>query len=80
MSLHQIFSLGVEPYAKKIITAKAAIAPRTAYVPVAAHFILVDTPGPTTANPRLMEYHHCRQPLFPWEPEAQCSVEDRAAG
>ena len=71
LSLHQILSLGIDPQAKKIITVKAAIAPRAAYACVAAHFILADTPGPTSADLKSFKYQHRRQPLFPWEPEAE---------
>jgi microcystin degradation protein MlrC len=71
MSLHQILSLGIDPKAKKVITVKAAIAPRAAYMPVAAHFILANTPGATSADLQSFSYRHRRRPLFPWEPEAE---------
>jgi microcystin degradation protein MlrC len=50
---------------------KAAIAPRAAYAPVAAHFIMADTPGPTSNDGVSTEYRHRRRPLFPFEPEAE---------
>lgn len=70
MSLHQVLSLGIDPRASRIITAKGAIAPRAAYAPVAARFILADTPGATSADLLSFVYRHRRRPMFPWEPDA----------
>jgi microcystin degradation protein MlrC len=71
MSLQQILSLGIDPRRKKIIVVKGAIAPRAAYAPVASHFILADTPGPTSADLNSFEYRHRRRPMFPWERDAR---------
>ena len=72
-SLKQILSLGIDPRRKKIIIAKAAIAPRAAYREVAARFILVDTPGVSSANLGSFTYHHRRRPMFPFEPDTEAS-------
>lgn len=69
-SLQQVLSLGIDPRRKKIITAKAVVAPRAAYREVAAGFILVDTPGAGSANLDSFTYHRRRRPMFPFEPEA----------
>ena len=76
LSLHQILSLGIDPLAKKIIIVKAVIAPRAAYAPVAAHHILADTSGATSANLFTFDYQHRRRPLFPWESEATYEYQD----
>lgn len=69
--LHQILSLGIDPAAKKIIIVKAAIAHRAAYAPVAAHFLIADTPGATTADLASRTYRHRPCPLFPLETDAE---------
>ncbi|MCC6585608.1 MAG: M81 family metallopeptidase [Bryobacterales bacterium] len=69
-SLEQLMSLGIHPERKRALVVKGVIAPRAAYEPVAAEFILVDTPGATTDNPIHLPYRHRRKPLFPMEPEA----------
>ena len=71
LSLHQILSLGIDPKRKKIIVVKAVVAPRAAYAPVAAKFILCNTPGPASNDLSSFEYRHRRRPMFPWEPEAE---------
>lgn len=71
MSLQQILSLGIQPERKHILIVKGVVAPRAAYEPVAAQFIVVDTPGVTSNNPRNFDYHHRRKPLFPLEADAK---------
>lgn len=64
-SLHQLFSLGIDPRRMKHIVVKAAIAYRAAYEPIAGKIIEVDTPGLTAVNPLHFTYQHVRRPIFP---------------
>jgi len=70
MSLQQVLSVGIRPEWKKIVVVKGVIAPRAAYAPVAKQFILVDSPGVTSDNPRHFEYRARRRPLYPLEGNA----------
>lgn len=70
MSLQQVLSTGVQPAAKKMLIVKGVVAPRAAYEPVSAEFVMVDTAGVTSDNPRYFTYHHRRTPLYPLEPDA----------
>lgn len=71
MSLEQVLSLGIHPERKRILIVKGVVAPRAAYEPVAAEFIVVDTPGVTSNNPRHFTYRSRRRPLFPIESDAR---------
>lgn len=64
-SLHQLFSLGIDPRGMKHIVVKAAIAYRAAYEPIAGKIIEVDTPGLTAVNPLHFTYRNVRRPIFP---------------
>ncbi len=64
-SLHQLFSLGIDPRGVKHIVVKAAIAYRAAYEPIAGRIIEVDTPGLTAVNPLHFTYQNVRRPIFP---------------
>ena len=64
-SLHQLFSLGIDPRGVKHIVVKAAIAYRAAYEPIAGKIIEVDTPGLTAVNPLHFTYENVRRPIFP---------------
>ena len=64
-SLHQLFSLGIDPREMKHIVVKAAIAYRAAYEPIAGKIIEVDTPGLTAVNPLHFTYQNVRRPIFP---------------
>ncbi len=68
LSLYQILSLGIRPETRKIMIAKGAVAPRSAYDPVSVKTITVDSPGVTAAGPEQFEYIHRRRPLYPLEP------------
>lgn len=73
MSLQQVLSTGVQPQSKKMLIVKGVVAPRAAYEPVAADFLMVDTPGVTSDNPRHFTYRRRRTPLYPLEPDAPYS-------
>ncbi|MGE3808091.1 MAG: M81 family metallopeptidase [Gemmataceae bacterium] len=64
-SLGQLTSLGIEPGQEKFLVAKAAVAYKAAYLPIAGKVIEVDTPGLTAINPARFEYQRIRRPLFP---------------
>ncbi|HQV29374.1 MAG: M81 family metallopeptidase [Anaerolineae bacterium] len=64
MSLHQLQSVGIEPAYMKILTVKAAIAWKAAYEPVMTGFVIADTPGATTVNPRRWTYTKVRKDLW----------------
>ncbi len=64
-SLHQLFSLGIDPRQMKYIVVKAAIAYRAAYEPIAGKIIEVDPPGLTAVNPLHFTYQSVRRPIFP---------------
>ena len=63
-SIHQIVHLGIYPERQKILIAKGTIAPRAAYEPVAAEFVLVDTPGATAVNPAHFTFRLVPKDLF----------------
>jgi len=71
MSLEQVLSLGIHPERKRVLIVKGVVAPRAAYEPVAAEFLVVDTPGVTSNNPRHFDYRRRRKPLFPLEADAR---------
>lgn len=66
-SLAQLASCGLDPRDFAILVAKGVHAPVAAYRAVCDSFIRVDTPGPTTADPRRLAYRQRRRPLFPFE-------------
>jgi len=70
-SLQQILSLGIQPQRKRALIVKGVVAPRAAYEPVAAEFVLVETPGETADDPRLLPYRRRRRPMYPLEDEAR---------
>lgn len=63
-SLGQLTCMGIDPRQQRILVAKAAIAYKAAYKPVAGEIIEVDTPGFTAVNPRRFHYKHVR-PMYP---------------
>lgn len=66
-SLVQLTSCDLDPAAYQIIVAKGVNAPVAAYEPVCERLIRVNTPGCTTADMKQLQFHHRRQPLFPFE-------------
>ena len=74
-NLQQLRSCGIEPTTANIIVAKAAIAHRAAYLPIAAENIEVNTPGITSVNPQAFPFERIRRPIHPfdrnfdWTPE-----------
>ncbi|MBP89765.1 MAG: hypothetical protein CMJ64_24175 [Planctomycetaceae bacterium] len=66
-SLQQLISCNLDPASFRILVAKGVNAPVAAYAPVCKHLIRVNTPGCTTADMTTLNFHHRRQPLFPFE-------------
>src|SRR5262249_17257726 len=64
-SLGQLTCLGIEPRRQRILVAKAAIAYKGAYAPIAGTMIAVDTPGLTAVNPERFNYQHIRRTMYP---------------
>ena len=67
-SLHQLISAGILPERQKILVAKAAIAFRAAYEPIAGEIIEVDTPGATAINPQRFTWKRVPPDLFGLKP------------
>ncbi len=66
--LAQLRGIGIVPEAQKMIAVKAAVAYRTAYLPIASQVIEMDTAGLCSANLNRFPYHHIRRPIFPLDP------------
>lgn len=66
-SLSQLTSFGVDPSAFRLLVAKGVNLPVAAYEEVCDHMVRVNTAGVTIADMRQLEYHHRRQPLYPFE-------------
>lgn len=64
-SLGQLTCLGIQPQRQRVLVAKAAIAYKAAYAPIAGTIIPVDTPGLTAVNPHRFAYRHIRRPMYP---------------
>jgi microcystin degradation protein MlrC len=63
--LGQWRSQGIDPAKLSVIVAKAAVAHRRAYDPIAARMLWVDTPGPCTSHLRSLPFRHIRRPIYP---------------
>ena len=63
--LAQLRGIGIEPEAQRMIVVKAAVAYRTAYLPIATDVIEMDTPGLCTSNLARFEYKQLRRPVYP---------------
>ena len=70
-SLRQLTSFDVDPRKFQLLVAKGVNAPVAAYREVCDTLIRVNTPGSTTADMTLLDYHHRRQPMFPFEPDTE---------
>ena len=67
----QLRAVGLEPRDQRIIVAKGVVAPRAGYAPVAAEFVLADTPGVTAADLGQLAYRRRPRPLWPLEPDTR---------
>ena len=75
-SIEPYAAVGVEIADYRVIVAKGVIAPRAAFTSIARRFLLVDTPGISTADFQRFQYAHRRSPMFPFEPDT--TFEDRS--
>ncbi len=66
--LAQLRGIGIEPETQQMIVVKAAVAYRTAYLPIAASVVEMDTAGLCTSNLERFEYKHLRRPVYPLDP------------
>jgi microcystin degradation protein MlrC len=62
--------MGIEPRSRTAIVAKGVTAPRAGFARAASDFLLVDTPGVTSADLSRFEYRRRPRPLWPLESEA----------
>ena len=69
-SVEPFDSLGIDLSAHRVIIAKGVIAPRAALSSITDQFVLVDTPGASTADFQRFEFSRRRRPLFPFEAHA----------
>lgn len=70
-SLEPYESMGIDISEYRVIVAKGVIAPRAAFLAITDDLILVDTPGPSTADFQRFEYASRRTPLYPFETGAE---------
>ncbi len=70
-SLQQIISCDLDPSRFRILVAKGVNAPVAAYREVCSDLIRVNTPGSTCADMLQLDFKSRRQPLFPFECDAQ---------
>lgn len=67
-SLEPYQAMGIDISSFRVIVAKGVIAPRAAFSAISDDLILVDTPGPSTADFQRFDYSARRTPLYPFEP------------
>ncbi len=63
--LAQLRGIGIVPERQKMIVVKAAVAYRTAYLPIATCVLEMDTAGLCSANLQRFPFRHVRRPMFP---------------
>lgn len=66
-STQQLRAAGIDPAQRTLIVAKGVVSPQAGYASVASEFVLVDTPGVTSADLTGFTYVHRRTPLHPFE-------------
>lgn len=69
-SPRQLEEVGLDACRQRVIVTKGVVAPRAGYEPVAACFVLVDTPGVTAAELSQLAYTRRPSPLWPLEEDA----------
>ena len=65
----QYRSVGLDPAAAKFVVAKNPMNYHVAYGSIAREVIVLDTPGPTPASMRHVEFTRLRRPYFPADQE-----------
>jgi microcystin degradation protein MlrC len=79
-SLEPYEAMGIDVSSFRVIVAKGVIAPRAAFLAITDDLILVDTPGPSTADFGRFDYTARRVPLYPFEPHTEFADAVEAAG
>ncbi len=69
-SPEQLRDVGLEPERVAVIVAKGVVAPRAGYEPIAAGFVLADTPGITTADLSRLDYRNRPASVWPLDRDA----------
>ena len=67
----QFRSVGVDPLAVKFLVVKNPMNYKLAYGEAAKAAFILDTPGPTPATLRSVEYRNMRRPYFPLDEEIE---------
>jgi len=67
-------SVGLEPRDAKIVVVKSALQFRDGYGPFAKAMWVVDTPGPSTANFKRLDWKHLSRPLFPFDDDFEPDI------
>ena len=65
MDLGQWRSQGIHPEQFLVIVVKAAVAHKQAYDPITTTSLVLNTPGPCTADLRTLPFKHAKRPLYP---------------
>jgi microcystin degradation protein MlrC len=65
MDLGQWRSQGINPAQFSVVVVKAAVAHKQAYDPITTRSIVLNTPGPCTADVRGLPYKHVQRPVYP---------------
>ena len=64
MDLAQWRSQGIAPEQFSVIVVKAAVAHKQAYDPITTTSLVLNTPGPCTADLRTLPFKHAKKPLY----------------
>ncbi len=67
-------AVGLEPKDAKIVVVKSALQFRDGYGPFAKAMWVVDTPGPSTANLKRLDWRHVSRPLFPFDDDFEPAI------
>ena len=68
--LGQWRAAGVDPEKMAVIVAKAAVAHRRVYDPIAGAHLTAETPGPCASDLTALPYRNLRRPVYPLDPNA----------
>jgi microcystin degradation protein MlrC len=67
-------SVGLEPREAKIVVVKSPLQFRAGYGSFAKAMWVVDTPGPSPANLRRLDWQHVSRPLFPFDDDFEPEI------
>jgi microcystin degradation protein MlrC len=69
--LAQLRGIGIIPEEQKMIVVKSAVAYRTAYLPIAAAVVEMDTAGLCSPNLSRFPYRNLKRPIFPLDADVE---------